>query len=342
MPHPTSRTLILAAAAALALVAAPVAAQVAPPSLDPPVSPPALTSATGTPQAHGQAGGQSLVGTFRLAAGSCTGDGAGGSYFRMTQPAGQPIDNGDSPCDDKSYTPLEPGTDGGLVTGAYQPHPDPAFDGNGNGVNDKLTKPAAFYGVDFSTATNPTDPQTDTEVAAPEIVAASDGSLSGDLRAFAAAWNGQHFNQGSPKPDGETPEGTEGPTGSYDEGTGAFEMEWSSRISGGPFNNFIGTWHFEGTFEPSSQPQAQSNSGPSASDSSAGAPASTSSPPAAASRPGATASTAGAQATHPRTGPSSGISLAGTALLGAFAATSVLRRRTARATATVRASSSSS
>jgi hypothetical protein len=237
----------------------------------------------------------------------------------MTQPAGQPIDNGDSPCADQSYTPLAPGTDGGLITGRYQPHPDPAFDGGGNGVNNALTEPAAFYGVSFSTATNPTDPQTDTDVTAPEITAAGDGSLSGDVRAFAAAWNGQHFNQGSPKPDGEKPEGTEGPTGTYDGGTGAFALEWSSRISGGPFNNFTGTWHFEGTFEAANQAPAASNEGSASSTSNSSAHVA---PTTAASG----ASTA--PASHPRTGTTPTPALAGAALAGAFAVTTVLRRRT--------------
>ena len=30
-------------------------------------------------------------------------------------------------------------------------------------------------------------------------------------------------------------------------------LEWSSTIVGGPFNNFTGTWHFEGTFEPATR-----------------------------------------------------------------------------------------
>ncbi len=335
---------ILLALAAAALLTAPAAGQVAPP--EPPVDIPGPgasnpTSADPRPQAAGEA----LVGTFRLAAGTCFDDagegedGVDGSYFRMTQPAGQPIDNGDSPCDDQTYTPLSPGTDGGLITGSYQPHPDPAFDDDGNALSDAITTPTAFYGVDFATATNATDPQTDTEVAPPEIVAAGDGSLSGDVRAFAAAWNDQHFNQGSPKPDGEKPEGTEGPSGTYDSASGSFELEWSSRISGGPFNGFTGTWHLEGTFESSeaastSQPSDSGDSNESSSGevgaSSTGSQAGDSTP----ARPnGATAGAASTgQPAHPRTGPAPGTTLAGVALFAAFAVSSILRRRVARPT----------
>src|SRR5258708_6281657 len=62
-----------------------------------------------------------LVGTFRIAPGACA-PGASGSYFRMILPTGNGtgpfIQNADSACGDKTYTPLAPGTDGGLVAGA--------------------------------------------------------------------------------------------------------------------------------------------------------------------------------------------------------------------------------
>lgn len=195
-------------------------------------------------------GGSELEGLFRVEEGQC-GDGEGvtsGSYFRMVDSSGSHISNGDSPCDDDTYTPLSPGVDEGLVTGDYQPHPDPAFDATGNGVNDKITEPQGFFGTEFSTATNSTDPQTDTDVPPPTITD-DGGTLSGDVRAFAAAWNNQHFNQGSPKPDGSKRGNTTGPEGTYDSATGRYTLEWTSEIEGGPFDGFTGVWHFEGTFE---------------------------------------------------------------------------------------------
>ena len=140
------------------------------------------------------------------------------------------------------------GSDGGLRTGGFQSQSDPPFDGTGNGVTAKITQPTKWFAVTYSLATNEQDPQTNTKASKPQIFV-SDGKLSGDLSAFAAAWNGQHFNQGSPKPGGAKPGMTTGPTGTYDKSTKKFVLEWTSQIVGGPFNNFTGTWHFEGTFE---------------------------------------------------------------------------------------------
>lgn len=207
------------------------------------------------PSPQPAATGAELVGTFRLAAGNC-GGAVTGSWFRMAQPGGNAsgpfVTNSDSPCADKTYTPLRPGTDGGLVTGRHQPQPDPAFSANGGGRASRITAPQRFYGVDFASATNATDPQTGLGVAAPRITQES-GRLSGDLRSFAASWNNQHFNQGAPKPDGRATGATSLPRGTFDPATGRYSLEWTSQISGGPFNNFTGIWHFEGTFAPRGQ-----------------------------------------------------------------------------------------
>src|SRR5579884_1671576 len=98
-------------------------------------------------RAAGAGGGTALTGTFRVSAGSCAGA-VTGSWFRMLSPAGSPVSNNDSPCSDKTYTPLAPGSDGGLVTGSYQPDPSPAFDGTGNGLAHRIFQPAKFYGVE--------------------------------------------------------------------------------------------------------------------------------------------------------------------------------------------------
>lgn len=229
-----------------------------PPDDDGPPEPSAATS-------QSSAGAAPLVGTFRITAGSC-GAGLSGSFFRMIQPGGSPagpfVSNSDSPCGDKSYTPLRPGRDGGLVTRAYQAQPASPFDAAGNGKSSRITAPQKFYGVDFATATNSTDPQTGVKVPTPEIQV-SGSTLTGDVRAFAAAWNGQHFNQGAPKPDGTTPGITMRPTGTIDPNTGAFNLEWRSLIVGGPFNNFTGVWRLEGTFVSSeAAPAGASGAGP--------------------------------------------------------------------------------
>jgi hypothetical protein len=205
------------------------------------------------PQPQAAAAGRELKGLFEVAAGTCGSGGiTGGSYFRMVQPGGTVqngpfVENGDADCGDNSATPLRPGTDKGLSTSGYQTHPDPAFDTTGNGQSDKIIQPQSFFGTDFAAATNPIDPQSSTEVPIPSILEEG-GNLSGDVRAFGAAWNNQHFNQGSPKPNGERPGNTTGPTGTFNASNNTFALEWASTIVGGPFNNFTGVWHLEGTF----------------------------------------------------------------------------------------------
>ena len=197
-----------------------------------------------------------LNGTFDVSAGVCKSGGVtSGSYFRMIQAggtagAGPFLQNPSSPCGDKTYTPLSPGTDGGLETGAQQPQPSPAFDSSGNSLAGRILKPAKFFGVKFGESTNKTDPQTGLAVAAPSI--ANNGCvLSGGLRAFDVGWNNLNFNQGSPKPDGTKPGLTAGPTGLYDSSTGKYVLEWTSQIVGGPFNGFTGKWYLTGTFHSS-------------------------------------------------------------------------------------------
>src|SRR5688500_940074 len=88
----------------------------------------------------GGGGAGELTGAVAVVAGECAADGTrSGSFFRMGQAGGTLADgpvvaNADSPCADKTWTPLRPGADGGLVAGQYQPHDDPAFDATGNGT----------------------------------------------------------------------------------------------------------------------------------------------------------------------------------------------------------------
>lgn len=227
--------------------------------------------------------GTELVGLFRLTAGAVEGEAITGTWFRMVQPGGTTdtgpyMTNADSPADAGQATLLSPGTSGGLRSGGYQSQPAPAFDATGNSLAAAITAPARFFGVEFSISTNRTDPQTKTDVAPPTVFD-DDGTLTADLSSWAASWNNQDFNQGAPKPVTSTgakaagqdeaekvwdwvagkyleaaPEATvsgNGATGTYDEATGAFTLEWSSLIVGGPFNGFTGFWHLEGVFEPS-------------------------------------------------------------------------------------------
>jgi hypothetical protein len=188
-----------------------------------------------------------LVGTFTIKAGKAKGKKVSGSYFRMITPTGGYFGNTSSKVQGGTYTLLSPGTAKGLTTGAYQPQPSPAFASNGDSLAAKLIAPTAFEGVKFSASTQKVDPQTGTKVPVPTITV-SGHKLSGDLSAFAASWNNQNFNQGSPKPNGAYPGRTTKVTGTYNPSTHTYTLSWKSQIVGGPFNGFAGLWHLTGKF----------------------------------------------------------------------------------------------
>ena len=233
-------------------------------------------------------GRHELIGLFRLTPGAANGGKTTGTWFRMLQPGGNAksgpyMINADSPADGGQATLLQPGASGGLRTGGYQSQPTPAFDGAGNSLADAITAPTKFFGVKFSISTNETDLQTKTKVAPPTVLD-DNGRLTADLSSWAASWNNQNFNQGAPKPVSSTqaqapgqeqaerawdwvsqkwleaaPKSTVtggGATGTYDAKTGAFVLEWTSYIDGGPFNGFTGLWHLEGSFESSGRAPA--------------------------------------------------------------------------------------
>jgi len=229
-----------------------------------------------------------LIGLFRLTPGAVDGNKVTGTWFRMLQPGGNASSgpymiNADSPADGGQATLLQPGTSGGLRTGGYQSQPTPGFDSGGNSLSGAITTPTRFFGVKFSISTNETDLQTKTKVPPPTVLD-NHGKLTADLASWAASWNNQNFNQGAPKPVSSTqaqapgqqqaerawdwvskkwleaaPKSTVsggGATGTYDPKTGAFVLEWTSHIDGGPFNGFTGLWHLEGTFESSGRAPA--------------------------------------------------------------------------------------
>jgi hypothetical protein len=214
----------------------------------------ALTLGLSASEAGAQTQGKALVGTFKLAPGTCQSFSVTGTYFRMINPAGSIakgpfFSNPDSLCSNKTYTLAVPGTQGGLVTGSYQPGPKPAFNAQGGALAADIVQPQGFTAINFSISTNKKDPQTGKAVPAPTIVNTK-GKLSGQVEAWSAAWNKLYFNQGSPKPDGSHPGLTKALTGTYNATTHAFVLIWSSQVVGGPFNGFTGYWHLAGTFTP--------------------------------------------------------------------------------------------
>jgi hypothetical protein len=194
-----------------------------------------------------------MVGLFRFNPGAYSDGVATGSYIRLVL-AGGSKDKGpffpNPSSKATTYTLLNPGTDGGLRTGTYQPAPSPAFTATGDATANRIIAPQRFAFIQYSAQTSPKDPQTGADVPAPTISVTPDGKLSGQLQAFAAQWNKQNFNVGSPKPDGSLPGLTSPVTGTYNSVTHAYTLEWTSQIVGGAFNNFSAEWHFEGTFEP--------------------------------------------------------------------------------------------
>jgi hypothetical protein len=206
-------------------------------------------------------GANKLNGLFRLAPGTQSISGTiTGSHFVMKYQSAA-LQNGDSPFYDKAFTPLRPGSDGGLSTVKYQPAPTPAFAGGdiGGSLASSITQPQKFFGYDFSITTDPVDRQTGQPTPLAEIYE-KDGKLFGQTSAWDAQWNGLSFNQGSPKPDGTyqanpgtTPSWAAGGTvavfGTYDSATKHFTLKWQSLIVGGPFNTYTGQWNLEGTFE---------------------------------------------------------------------------------------------
>lgn len=194
-----------------------------------------------------------LIGLFKFTPGAYANSKISGSYIRLVL-AGGSRENGpffpNPSSKATTYTLLNPGTDGGLRTGSYQPAPSPAFNATGDAQAARIIAPQRFAFIQYSAQTSPVDPQTGANVPAPAISVTPDGKLSGQLQAFAAQWNKQNFNVGSPKPDGSLPGLTSPVTGTYDADTKAYTLEWTSQIVGGPFNNFSASWHFEGTFVP--------------------------------------------------------------------------------------------
>jgi len=205
-----------------------------------------------SPVSASASSGVKLKGVFDITAGVCTSSGGvtSGSYFEMLSPGDVGVPNTSSPCGTDTYTPLSPGTSGGLSTTGYQPNPSPEFDSSGNGLANLITQPAEFVGVYFAESTNPTDPQTGTAVKKPKIID-TNGVLSGKLPAWSVGWNNLNFNQGAPKPAGAAGT-TTGPTGTYNSTTKAYTLTWQSEISGGPFNGFTGVWYLTGKFKAAS------------------------------------------------------------------------------------------
>ena len=70
-------------------------------------------------------------------------------------------------------------------------------------------------------------------------------TISVDLSAWTAWWNGTNFNQGANPV-----------TGTYDPGTGVYNISWTSTVVGGPFDGQTGAWGLTGVATPVPIPAA--------------------------------------------------------------------------------------
>jgi hypothetical protein len=190
------------------------------------------------------ASSRTLNGTFKLTKGSFKHGKPHGTYFRMSNSGGW-FRNPDSSASDKSYTLGTPGKDGGLATGRFQPHPKRPFDAKGNAKANRILRPQPFTSINFSVATINKQPGSGA-TASVTTARVRGKKLTVSVPGFTAEWNGQYFNQGAPKPNGDGAAAT----GTYNSKTKRFVFEWRSKVVGGPFNGFTGFWHFEGTFKP--------------------------------------------------------------------------------------------
>jgi hypothetical protein len=188
------------------------------------------------------ASSKTLNGTFLLTKGSYSHGKAHGTYFRMSNSGGL-FHNPDSTASNKTYTLGTPGTDGGLITGRFQSHPDPPFDSKGNAKASRILRPQSFTSIRFSVATIKKQ-KGSSDTATVTKASVRDGKLTVSLPGFTAEWNKQYFNQGAPKPNGSG----RAATGTYSSKSKRFVFEWRSKVVGGPFNGFTGFWHFEGKF----------------------------------------------------------------------------------------------
>jgi hypothetical protein len=112
-----------------------------------------------------------------------------------------------------------------LVAGTYQ----------GTGVpGDSLTS-FEFFLNPVSTLTAVSAPGTTGGPAPTGSVDDVAGTISMDMSSFIAFWNGTYFNQGSAAA-----------AGTYNAGTGAYSLSWSSLITSPPFAGFTGSWTITG------------------------------------------------------------------------------------------------
>jgi hypothetical protein len=216
-----------------------------------------LLSACSGGGGHGAGAGTSLVGTFRLEPGQCTSATAAptGSYLEVTDAAdAKEVDNPQSGCANRQFTLLAPGTDGGVVTGRFQPDPTPTFDSHGNSLAASIVAPVTFQGTMLGMATNADDEQDGPN--GPPAFGAPEASVRGtaltiDLRSLDVTYDGNPGTTCSTASGvGCWNLGSKSVTGTYQPATHHFSVGWFVGETFTPAGDSL-TVHLEGTFVPS-------------------------------------------------------------------------------------------
>lgn len=152
---------------------------------------------------------------------------AGAAHASVANVSSLSISGGDFGMNSPGGTPLTGGGASPIVTGTYQGTPGP--------TNATSLTAFQFFGSDVYTFTAPSVPGIAGGGPAPTgTVDTTAGTIAMDMSSFFASWNGTSFNQGGPA------------TGTYNAGTGAYDLKWSSLINGGTFNGKTGYWHLTG------------------------------------------------------------------------------------------------
>lgn len=197
-----------------------------------------------------------LIGLFKLTPGQCTTAQAKptGSYLIAISAAeNHAVTNKRGGCTNPAYTPLNPGSDGGLVTGAFQTEATPAFDARRDATASRIVTPVSFGHFKFGLSTNPRDEQ-DAPGGKPTFPAPvaidTKGALAIDLRSLVLLYAGKANStckQSSGLGCWEL--GSKSASGTYDATTHQFVVDWFSGESFVPNGDSVEV-HLEGTFVP--------------------------------------------------------------------------------------------
>jgi hypothetical protein len=216
----------------------------------------ALASLSGCGGSAKAASATKLSGEFGITQGHCTTARAKptGSYLVVVSAAaGHALQNPAGGCANPAYTPLSPGTDGGLITGRFQGQPVHVFDAHRNSRAVRLLAPVRFGRYRLGFATSPRDEQDAPGGAAaypPPAAIATGDALSVDLRSLVVTYAGRAGSScESSFGLGCWELGSQNALGTYDATTHHYVVDWFTGASFTPRGDSVEV-HLEGAFQP--------------------------------------------------------------------------------------------